>query len=86
MRFPIPFPDPDDGWTDDEKYYLPLTIVNLYRSLKNPQDMFILMCIKEIGYSEEIVGQILGLKQEVVSNRLKKIYETLWGKKCQSLL
>jgi DNA-directed RNA polymerase specialized sigma subunit len=73
----IPITTPHDGWEDFEKVFLKQTVINMYRCLKNPKDKFILMAVKELGYSQEVVGRMVGLFQEDVSIRLKKIIQKL---------
>lgn len=73
MSFQIPVQEPPDGFDQMEKAFLRQLIINIYRVLPNPEDKFIMIAIHEMGYPQEVVAQMLGKSQVIVSGRLKRI-------------
>lgn len=69
----MPIPEPEDGFTQMERIILRELILTVYLRLSDPLDKFILMATHESNYNQQEVGQMLGISQVAVSNRLEEI-------------
>lgn len=65
--------------TPEEVEFFNYSIVNLYSSLKNQEDMFLVAFCYELGYEKQMAAQILGLSPASITSRLKKIRSHLQG-------
>ena len=77
MSFPMPVPEPPDGFDPMEKAFLRQLIVNMYKILPKGDDRFIMIAIHEMGYSQDVVAQMIGKSQVMVTTRLKIIKKFL---------
>lgn len=68
---------PADGWTQPEKIILRTVLVSLYDKLDDLKDKFILMATYESSYTQEAIGEMLGISQVAVNKRLKKALKLL---------
>lgn len=68
---------PDDGWTQPEKIILRTVLVSLYEKIPDLKDKFILMATYESSYTQEAIGDMLGISQVAVNKRLKHALEIL---------
>lgn len=68
---------PPDGWTQPEKIILRTVLVTLYEKLPDLKDKFILMATYESNYTQESIGDMLGISQVAVNKRLNKAVERL---------
>lgn len=68
---------PPDGWTQPEKIILRTVLVNLYDKLPDLKDKFILMATYESSYTQEAIGEMLGISQVAVNKRLNKSLKLL---------
>ena len=73
MTFVIPLQPPEDGFDDDEKAFASQMYVEVYKRIKNPEDKFIVFAVLDMGFSQEIVAEMIGKSQVAVSTRIKKI-------------
>lgn len=71
------FAEPEDGWQPMERILLRDLVVSLYRTVRKPNDKFILMAIFESGYSQTEVAMILGVSQVAVYKRITEIKKYL---------
>ena len=62
---------PEDNWTPDERVFIRLNVLIIYKKVENPIDKFIIIAMHESGYTQEEIGQMLGISQEAVSKRYK---------------
>lgn len=69
--------EPKDGFTEEERYFVKLTVLVLYSKISDPIDKFIFIAINESGYSQEEVGSMLRISQEAVSKRYKNSIDRL---------
>jgi len=67
------FQEPDDGYSKDEKDFLRLNVLIVYRKIPNPIDKFIVMAINECDYTQDEIATILKISQVAVSKRYKNI-------------
>lgn len=68
---------PPDGWTQPEKIILRTVLVSLYEKLPDLKDKFILMATYESTYTQEAIGDMLGISQVAVNKRLNKSLKIL---------
>lgn len=59
--------------TKEEKEFLEFSIVNLYKSVKKEQDMFLIAFIHDLGYKKSMAAEILGISPTSITVRLNKI-------------
>jgi len=75
--------EPPDGFTDEEKAIARLmtdqTIVGIYKKL--PTDRMKAICIMhfELGFTQEVVAEIMDINQSSVSWQIKMIRKVLMG-------
>ena len=77
MNFTAAVPQPEDGFDAMEKMFLRKLVIDMYKKIKDPEDKFILIAVKEMGYSERDVGEMINKNQSAISNHIKKIREEL---------
>lgn len=78
--------EPQDGFTEEERSFLKLSILVLYTKISDPVDKFIFIAINESGYSQEEVGTMLKISQEAVSKRLNNSIQRLKDFKKRGIL
>lgn len=86
MSFICPIQPPTDGFTKMEQTFLKQLVVQMYRIIKNPEDKFIMLAHYELGYPQEVIADMLGKSQVMVSTRIKKIVVYLRSTKLREAL
>ena len=64
---------PQDGWTNEESYFIRFTMINIYCKIKKPIDKFIFIAIYESQYTQEELGKMLNVSQEAISKRYNNV-------------
>lgn len=77
---------PQDGWTNEENFFLKFTILNIYAKITDPIDKFIFIALHESGYSQEDIGIMLRISQEAVCKRYKNAIKRVREMKRQSIV
>ena len=78
------FKEPLDGYTEEEKLLEQLiaisTIQNIYRKLPTSRMKFIVAAHFELGYSQELLAEMLGITQPSLNEEITNIRRVLAGK------
>lgn len=74
MKFVIPIQPPSDGFDYMEQAFLRQMIIDVYKTIKRPEDKFIILATHGMGYTQEIVAEILGKSQVTIQTRIQKIF------------
>jgi RNA polymerase sigma factor (sigma-70 family) len=69
--------EPPDGYMPEESAWVHLELLRVYKRMRNNRDRLIFIACEEAGMRQEDVAFILGITQEAVSQRMKKILEYL---------
>ena len=77
MTFPTPIQPPSDGFDRLEQEFLKDMIIDIYKVIPKVEDKFILFAVEEMGYPQEVIGEILGIPQYTICLRLQKIKKFL---------
>ena len=76
--------EPPDGYTPEEKELIRLlgdaTIQALYAKLPTSRMKFIVAAYFELGYSQDIIAEILGIAQSTLAEEVELIRKIVLGK------
>ncbi len=76
--------EPADGFTDEEKELTRLlgeaTIQQMYNKLPTSRMKFIVAAHFELGYSQELLAEMLGIKQASLNEEIQLIKKVLLGR------
>lgn len=75
--FPIPIQAPLDGFDPLEQAFLRQMIIDIYKDIENPEDKFIIIATHGMGYTQEVVAEMLNTSQVQINIRIKKIFENI---------
>lgn len=73
MSFVCPIQPPSDGFDKMEQAFLKQMVIDMYKSIQNTEDKFIMIAHYELGYPQDVVAEMLGKSQVMVSTRIQKI-------------
>ena len=81
LIFPIPIQAPLDGFDPLEQAFLRQMGIDMYRDIQNPEDKFIIIATHGMGYTQEVVAEMLNTSQVQINIRIKKIFEEVRNNK-----
>ena len=73
----LPIAEPKDGFDQLEKMFLRQMIISTYSMVNDPIDKFILLATHECSYTQQEIGQMIGISQVMVHKKLKEATERL---------
>lgn len=73
MKSLLPIQIPEDGFDDDEKAFAKQMYIEVYQRISNPVEKFVIFAVLDMGLSQELVGEMLGVSQVTVSKTISKV-------------